>query len=156
TPLGKAMFGVMYGMGVFALYGLLGALGAPTFYDKLMCVPLLNLSVRWIDRTVSSIRFPSSLRVWGVQGVPRDLNLATMAVWILFFGAMTVLGRTDGKHTGDSLPFWQQACADSRPTACKRLLQLETTYCTDNSGWACNELGLDYTDGRLAPADAER
>ena len=45
TPLGRAIFGVLYGVGVFALYGLLGALGLPTFYDKLLCVPLLNLAV---------------------------------------------------------------------------------------------------------------
>jgi hypothetical protein len=155
TPLGKAMFGVMYGLGVFALYGLLGALGAPTFYDKLMCVPLLNLSVRWIDRTVSRVQLPSIWRVWTLQGVTRDLNLATMGLWILFFGTMTVLGRTDGRHPGDSLPFWEQACAEDRPTACERLVQLETTYCTDNSGWACNELGVHHAQGRLAPADPE-
>jgi hypothetical protein len=156
SPLGKLMFGVMYGLGVFGLYGLLSSVGAPTFYDKLMCVPLLNLSVRWIDRTVAKLRLSSYWRIWSLPAIPRDLNLATMALWILFFGAMTALGRTDGMHTGDSLPFWQQACAESRPTACRRLLQLETTYCTDNSGWACNELGLEYTDGRLAPADGER
>ena len=45
TPLGRAIFGVLYGLGVFALYALLGALGLPTFYDKLLCVPLLNLMV---------------------------------------------------------------------------------------------------------------
>ena len=45
TPLGRAIFGVLYGLGVFALYALLGALGLPTFYDKLLCVPLLNLAV---------------------------------------------------------------------------------------------------------------
>ena len=156
TPLGKAMFGVMYGMGVFGLYGLLSAVGAPTFYDKLMCVPLLNLSVRWIDRTVAGIRLPSVWRVWTLQGVTKDLNLATMGLWILFFGVMTAFGRTDGKHTGDSLPFWQQACEADRPTACKRLVQLENTYCTDNSGWACNELGVLHTEGRVTPADAEQ
>jgi hypothetical protein len=156
TPMGKAMFGVMYGLGVFGLYGLLGAVGAPTFYDKLMCVPLLNLSVRWIDRTVSRVQLPSIWRVWTLQGVTRDLNLATMGLWILFFGTMTALGRTDGRHTGDSLPFWQQACEEGRPTACERLVQLETTYCTDNSGWACNELGVHHAQGRLAPADAEQ
>ena len=36
---GKAIFGAAYGAGVFALYGLLDSLGAPTFYDKLLCVP---------------------------------------------------------------------------------------------------------------------
>ena len=31
TPLGKTVFGVLYGVGVFVLYALLGAFGAPTF-----------------------------------------------------------------------------------------------------------------------------
>ncbi len=56
TPLGRAIFGVLYGLGVFALYSLLGALGAPTFYDKLLCVPLLNLACRAIDRAVARHR----------------------------------------------------------------------------------------------------
>ena len=55
TPLGRTIFGVLYGLGVFGLYSLLGAIGAPTFYDKLLCVPLLNLSVPWIDRAVRAI-----------------------------------------------------------------------------------------------------
>ena len=45
TPPGKLVFGGLYGLGVFVLYALLGAVGVPTFYDKLLCVPLLNLSV---------------------------------------------------------------------------------------------------------------
>ena len=66
---------------------------------------------------------------------------------------MSVLGKTDGKHTGDSLPFWQQACADGLPNACERLVQLETTYCIDNSAWACNELGLQYREGLIVARD---
>ena len=79
-----------------------------------------------------------------------------MAVWITFFGAMTALGRTDGRHTGDSLPFWQQACEEGRPTGCKRLLQLEAMYCGDSSAWACNELGTQYATGTVAEADSDR
>ena len=51
TALGKLIFGVFYGCGVFVLYTLLGALGAPTFYDKLLCVPILNLSVIAVSYT---------------------------------------------------------------------------------------------------------
>ena len=156
TPSGKAAFGVMYGLGVFVLYSLLGTIGAPTFYDKLLCVPLLNLSVRWIDRRVHAIRHTPRWSHWGMPGVPRPANLAHMAVWILFFTAMTALGRTDGRHTGDSLPFWQEACEQSRTNACERLVQLESTYCTDGSGWACNELGLRNAEGREGPSDQER
>jgi TPR repeat protein len=78
-----------------------------------------------------------------------------MAVWIVFFGAMTAMGRTDGRHPGDSLPFWQQSCEEGRRNACERLIQLESAYCGDNSGWACNELGSHYMEGEITNADAE-
>jgi hypothetical protein len=156
TPLGKTLFGIGYGLGVFGLYSLLGAMGAPTFYDKLLCVPLLNLSVRRIDAWVQSVRSPAAVNVRPLGWTPARANLAHMSLWIAFFGAMTALGRTDGRHTGDSLPFWQQACEEGRPTGCDRLLQLEAMYCGDNSGWACNELGAQYAQGTPADADAER
>jgi hypothetical protein len=69
---------------------------------------------------------------------------------------MTATGRTDGMHRGDALPFWQQACAEGRPQACERLLRIEASYCVDNAGWACNELGRHYVEGRLVAADADR
>ena len=59
-------------------------------------------------------------------------------------------------HRGDSLPFWQQACADGRSGACQRLLLLEASYCNDNAGWACNEVGRHYVEGRLVTGDLER
>jgi hypothetical protein len=156
TPLGRLVFGVLYGCGVFGLYSLLGAFGQPTFYDKLMCVPLLNLSVPWIDRAVASLGERPLLHRLGLDAPLGRLNYAHMTVWIAFFLAMTATGRMDGRHTGDSLPFWEEACNEQRPTACRRLIQLETTYCTDNSGWACNEIGLHYLAGKLVTADQER
>jgi hypothetical protein len=152
TPIGRAAFGVLYGLGVFGLYSLLGALGAPTFYDKLLCVPLLNLSVQRIDHVVRALQD----RGWSPAWVPARANLAAMAVWIAFFGTMTALGSTDGRHRGDSLPFWQQACAEGRPNACARLFQIESSYCDDNSGWACNEVGRHYTEGDITAPDPER
>ena len=96
TPLGKTVFGVLYGLGVFGLYALLGALGVPTFYDKLLCVPLLNVSVQAIDRGVRAVRDSPLLTRWSPGLAPARANLAYMAVWILFFGTMTVTGSTDG------------------------------------------------------------
>ena len=154
TPLGKTLFGVLYGLGVFGLYALLGAIGAPTFYDKLLCVPLLNLSVQRIDALVRSIKEIPALSRWG-EWAPARANAAHMAVWIVFFGAMTAIGSTDGMHPGDTLPFWEQACAEGRRNACDRLLQHESSYCGDNSAWACNELGGHYTAGTLVAPDAE-
>jgi len=155
TPLGKTIFGLLYGLGVFGLYSLLGALGVPTFYDKLLCVPLLNLSVIGIDRLVRSISSESVLNLWRANWFGGRANIAHMTAWILVFGLMSLVGRTDGKHTGDSLPFWQQACVDGRANGCDRLLSLESTYCGDNAAWACNELGAHYAEGKIIPIDTE-
>lgn len=148
TSLGKAIFGALYGIGVFVLYWVLTSLGAPTFYDKLLCVPLLNLSVKWIDRLANALasRAPQ---------LPQALsaNTAHIVAWGALFLGMTAAGKTDGKHTGDSLPFWQQACAAHKANACSRLLQLEATYCADNAAWACNELGSHYREGKLVPSN---
>ena len=156
TPLGRAIFGVMYGLGVFVLYGILGALGLPTFYDKLLCVPLLNLAVPAIDRAVRAVGERPVLQRLGLAGPLGRANVAHMEVWVVFFFLMTASGATDGMHRGDSLPFWEQACADNRPNACQRLLMIETSYCNDNTGWACNELGRHYVEGRLISPDADR
>ena len=45
TELGRILFGVLYGLSTVVLYVVLGRAGAPTFYDKLLQVPVLNLSV---------------------------------------------------------------------------------------------------------------
>ncbi len=152
TPLGKTVFGVLYGVGVFVLYSLLGAFGAPTFYDKLLSVPLLNLSVRWIDRAAGALEAGVLGRVAERMARP-NANLAQMAVWIVFFAAMTLIGATDGRHRGDTVPFWERACAEGRPQACERLLQIEASYCADAAAWACNELGRHYTGGEIVMAD---
>ena len=154
-PLGKACFGVLYGVGVFALYSVLGALGVPTFYDKLLCVPLLNLSVRRIDAGVRSLRESGAWKRHAPDWSAARSNLVHIGIWILFFGAMTAMGKTDGTHTGDRLPFWQESCEAGSERACQRLVQIERTYCEDNSGWACNELGGHYLRGELVEADRE-
>jgi TPR repeat protein len=155
TPPGRLVFGILYGVAVFGLYSLLGALGAPTFYDKLMAVPLLNLSVQRIDAFVSSFKDKPILARLGLSDWSSRANLAHMGVWIALFFSMTALGKTDGQHTGDSLPFWQQACASGLTNSCDRLLLLERTYCGDNSGWACNELGRHYAAGEIVEPDEE-
>ena len=155
TPLGKTFFGVLYGLGVFGLYTLLGAMGEPTFYDKLLVVPLLNLSVIAIDRAVRSIHSTAWLNVWKESWLGGHANLAHMSIWIVVFASMSFLGKTDNKHQGDSLPFWEQACASNLSNACGRLLQLEASYCADNAAWACNEIGAYYREGIITEPNQE-
>jgi len=91
----------------------------------------------------------------GLNWEPARANLAHMALWAAFFGVMASVGATDGTHRGDTVPFWEQACADGRRNACERLVRIESTYCGDNSGWACNELGRHYREGKITAADSE-
>src|SRR4029077_12489836 len=54
TELGRIVFGALYGLSTMALYVLLGRAGLPAFYDKLLQVPVLNLSIKLIDGAVQS------------------------------------------------------------------------------------------------------
>ena len=72
TDLGRIVFGMLYGLGVVGLYEALGRSGLPPFYDKLLPVPLLNVSIQLIDRlarieavSAGSIRRTSSARSRG-------------------------------------------------------------------------------------------
>ena len=56
TELGRIIFGALYGLSTIALYSLLlRHMGLPTFYDKLLQVPVLNLlDQALIDRAARS------------------------------------------------------------------------------------------------------
>ncbi len=64
TELGRMIFGALYGLSTIALYALLGVAGLPTFYDKLLQVPLLNLSIQG-DRPGRPIRSAAAVRSGG-------------------------------------------------------------------------------------------
>ena len=155
TELGRLMFGAVYGLSVVGLYGLLTAAGLPTFYDKLLQVPLMNLSVRHIDRLVqwSALQRFSPDRLWSrVAGYRR--NFAYVCVWGIVFGVMSATGGIGDRHPGQWLPFWQEACRQTRPHACSYVEQLEITLCRAGSGWACNELGILRSERGADPAAA--
>ena len=138
TELGRIIYGTLYGLSAVWLYQLLGAAGMPTFYDKLLQVPLLNLSAKWIDRLAGkSFTLGPSLTV-------RQRNLAYMAIWGIIFAGMSATQAVGDNHPGQFLPFWRQACQDGRAYACPYLADLETSFCDRGSGWACNEAGLMY------------
>ncbi len=143
TELGRIMYGVLYGLSAVALYQLLGSRGMPTFYDKLLQVPLLNLSIVGIDRAARSPMFrrfdPAAL---GRSLTPRQRNLAYMSIWAVAFAGMSAAQGVGDSHPGQWLPFWRQACQDGRAYACPYLADLEVSFCDRGSGWACNEAGL--------------
>jgi len=163
TEVGRLLFGVLYGLSIVALYGLLLRAGVPTFYDKLLVVPLLNLSIQRLDRVARS-RWLDRLRrtTIGGSGSPRRRNMAYVAVWAMVFGMMSGARGVGDRHPGQFVPFWQEACDAGRPYACSYLADMEDRFCRSGSAWACNEAGILHValaqsgqDGRrLDPLDA--
>jgi len=145
TELGRIMFGLFYGLSTIVLYQLLGSAGMPTFYDKLLQVPLMNLSIKGIDRIARSnlLRFfdPGQL---GASLTPRHRHLVFMSVWGVVFLGMSAAQGVGDDHPGQWMPFWRQACLDGRPYACPYLADLQITDCRRGSGWACNAAGLSH------------
>jgi hypothetical protein len=110
---GRIVFGALYGLSTVGLYAWLGSAGLPTFYDKLLQVPLLNLSVKTIDWAVRStpLGLVDPARAWrGLAGRPR--NLAYVSVWGLVFLLMSAVQGVGDSHRGQWLPFWQRACGE--------------------------------------------
>ncbi len=144
--MGRIIYGTLYGLSTCALYQLLGSAGLPTFYDKLLPVPLLNLSVKGIDHAARRITQGAAALSAGSltsQGLtPTRRNLAYMAVWAVVFTVMSATQAVGDSHPGQWLPFWRHACEDGRRYACPYLADLDETFCNRGSAWACNEGGL--------------
>ena len=143
TELGRILYGVSYGLTTVLLYSALLRAGMPGFYDKLLQVPLLNLSTKVLDTLARS---PLLQRInpaaWGPALIARRRHLAYIGVWAVAFSTMSATGYLGDNHPGQWLPFWQKACAADLRSACEDLYFQEDGYCDDGSGWACNELGI--------------
>jgi TPR repeat protein len=124
----------------------------PEFYDKLLPVPILNLSVQWIDRLAKS-GILGRFRRWEAKFQPRKLNLVHMACWTTLFLAMLVGGYVEGPHEGASIGFWKKAYEEGRPGAGAKLLKLVGSQAILDSGAACNEYGLIHMQGKLVKED---
>lgn len=158
---GKVIFGAAYGAGVFLVYGWLDSLGQPTFYDKLLCVPLLNLTVRALDRlsiavsawfarqSLAKLRPVKALADWSSQ----QANFGFMGIWVVLFGCMLATGFLGGKHPGSDPAFWQKACDAGHGQACRILAQTLDVQCQHNSAGGCFELGVLISDGKKLPRD---
>jgi Flp pilus assembly protein TadD len=97
TDLGRVIFGVLYGSSVLLVAAVLTGMGLPAFYDKLLPVPILNLTIQGIDRIVRSgflKRFDPSVFAKGLA--PRLRNVSYMALWAATFLAMVTI---TGTHT---------------------------------------------------------
>ncbi len=154
TPFGRVLFGSLYGVSVFVLYALLGPIGVPTFYDKLLCVPLLNLSVRALDRFVRALDADmfGLDRLWPTVSA-RQLNHASMAVWTLLFVGLLTTDAVGSRHEGSNPVFWEEACSEGLRDGCRNLLVRQSNNCREGFAWSCNEQGILLAQGRLVDSD---
>lgn len=145
TELGRIIFGVLYGSSSVALYHWLGMLGVPAFYDKLLQVPLLNLSIKAIDGAARSrlLRWMDPT-AFGRALSQRQRHLAYITVWAATFAVLSAVQGVGDTHRGQWMPFWQRACDAGQSRACAYLAGLESLACNAGSGWACNERALAH------------
>jgi len=163
TNFGKVLFGVAYGAGVFGLYWWFDLLSIPTFYDKLLPVPVLNLCVPLIDKACRALeqklpRFDLAGRSWS----PRAANVAHMSVWIALCAVMFGTRFLNAEHPGSRVAFWEQACDEGRYNSCRVLTNVLTLSCSARDGHSCLTLaarlekqpGTDHTDALQRFGDA--
>ena len=161
TLVGRIVYGVLYGLTTVWLYDVLLSANTPGFYDKLLQVPLLNLSVKVLDRLATSPKWKAlDPAVWARAWAPRRRHLAYLGAWGAAFAAMSASGYLGDEHPGQWTPFWEQACAADRRDACLNLYFLHDGYCADGSAWSCNEVGImlaeRYDNRAVATAAFER
>ena len=174
SSLGRIMFGSLYGAGVFAAFIILDAFHLPTFYDKLVVVPLLNLLTPVLDR-IAALGAPGRFGKWEAEVGSRKMNLGFMGGWIALFLAMLCTGFVEAPHPGATIGFWKKAAEEKRPHATENLLvllsQLENQDWNDRTmvfgsigstshrnraetlGILCEQAGLVYAEGKIIPAD---
>jgi Sel1 repeat len=146
---GKIVFGASYGVGVFGFVWILNSIGVPPFYDKLLCVPPLNLTVRALDRLSAKVETRFEMPTWD----PRRANLAFMAVWICLFAVMYRTGFLGSYHPGADPEFWRRACMENRPTACRNWSRQMKVFCSHGSATSCMALGIELDGGQMVPRD---
>lgn len=154
---GRLMFGVTYGLSVVLLYQVLTMLGLPTFYDKLLQVPLMNLAVRRFDVWAAA----PWIRRWGPEAwwptaTASGRRLAYTGAWAVGFAVVSALGHLGDHHPGHSVRVWADACDAGRTRGCAILEQIESAYCGGGSPWACNDLGVRMARGQVADTSREQ
>ena len=140
TIFGKFIFGFLYGVSVMALFEILEFYGQPTFYDKLLCIPLINLSVIYLDRL--GARYSGVLD--GLKISSYRINLIFMSVWLLIFIGWYSSGHVGRSHPGSQSQFWTQACSQDLRKACKTQHDLTLAECDKGNAYACAKLGDIY------------
>ncbi|MGC6487856.1 MAG: hypothetical protein ACON4Z_09450, partial [Planctomycetota bacterium] len=154
TNVGRTLFGVGYGLGYIVAFEVLNRLGAPDLYAKLYPVPVLNLTVRWLDRFARSGWVGRLNDRWERGVAPRVSNAVHMALWAVVFVSLFGAGYFERSHPGASIAFWKRAVAEERANATRGLVKVTGSRAVDPQvegparAAAYNELGiLSMTEG---------
>jgi len=124
TARGRAAFGALYGISIFGLYLWLRGVDGPGYYDKLLCVPVLNLMVRRLDRL-------------GGPAPRGGTNLGWLAVACGVFGVLYGTHFLGPGHPGKDLAFWETACEQGRWHACNSYGELLDSACQEGDWERC-------------------
>jgi TPR repeat protein len=174
SSLGRIAFGGLYGMGVCVGFWVLEALRLPSFYDKLVVVPALNLLAPLLDR-LAALGVLGRFGRWEARTGPRKVNLGFMGCWAALFLMMLGSGYVEAPHPGGTIRFWAKAAEEKRPNATKNLMGLLNDFDKENLndaelpvgvvgaagkqsrqqslGVLCNQVGAIYAQGKLVAAD---
>ncbi len=156
---GKIIYGIMYGTAVFVLYDFLRGLNIPatsqnpglnaSFFDKLLFVPIMNLSVRWIEEKAEKLpALPVIPMPW--------CRMIYLCTWTLVFFVWVRPLLKD--HPGKDVVFWEDACSKQsdlklKQRACENRNILYKNYCESNVYEACHDLGLSFEKGEGSAKD---
>ncbi|HZL99381.1 MAG TPA: RnfABCDGE type electron transport complex subunit D [Planctomycetota bacterium] len=152
TNVGKVIFGAGYGLLIATLFWFLGSIGSPSFYDKLLPVPLLNLCVPLIDRVARS-GFLGRFTHWELRFAPRKANLVHMGCWAALFTTMLGTGFVEAPHEGGTIAFWKRAFDEGKPGAGRELVTMLERRKLQDDPAAFNAMGGLLMDGRVLPRD---
>ena len=140
TERGRAVFGALYGLAVFVLYVWLREVGGPAYYDKLLCVPFLNLLVRRLDRLGGALAGGSK-------------NLAHVGGAVLLYLFFIRTGFLGESHPGQRIAFWEQACSESRWHGCEAQASLLEQACHAGEWPRCGQYARLQEAGTGVPRD---
>jgi hypothetical protein len=145
TDGGRIAFGVLYATSVILLFAVLERLGMPSFYDKLLGVPLLNLMIQSIDRAANArvmARLDPSSLFAGLRG--RQKNLAMMSIWCCGFAGFGALHVNLPKANGTTA---LHAAVEDDRLAAVRLLLLVGADANAVDGFGKTPVSLAAMDG---------
>ncbi len=158
TRTGRVLFGALYALAVFAIYPLLERSDTFGYYDKILCVPLLNLCVRPLDRLARAIVLRSGALAQRARFLygHRYENHVNLAIWAVVVATILLTNRVGEAHPGREVAFWRKTCDERKVGACRRLASFYGAACIRGQGDACHNLGVMLQSGDGIDVDSKR